>query len=205
MKRASTAYLLTCAVLGVAGGLLLAPANWASTVLFATVPFAGIALAGLWLLPAVVALRLLLRPGAGLLVGLISGLVLAPFSGYGFSTVATNLWWAFFAEIGFLLVAYRFWTVWQHLAGAVVVGIAYPLLAREAYGLDQYTPVPQGVFFALTLGSCLAGTAVGLLVARSLRRAGVGAAARRRPVARAAAGHSVADGSGAPDGAAADA
>ncbi|KQO05775.1 hypothetical protein ASF06_17110 [Agreia sp. Leaf244] len=183
MKRASTAYLLTCAVLGVAGGLLLAPANWLSTALYATVPFFSIAIAGLWLLPAIIALRLIQRPGAGLLVGVISGLVLAPFSGYGFTTVATNVWWAFFAEIGFLVVGYRFWTIWQHYAGAVVVGIAYPILARQSFALDTYPLGLQIVFFVLTLASCLAATAIGIAIAAALRRAGVGAAARRRPQA----------------------
>ncbi|KQR18832.1 hypothetical protein ASF79_16890 [Agreia sp. Leaf335] len=181
MKRASTAYLLTCAVLGVAGGLLLAPANWLSTALYASVPFFSVAIAGLWLLPAVIALRLIQRPGAGLLVGVISGLVLAPFSGYGFATVATNVWWAFFAEVGFLLVGYRFWTIWQHYAGAVVVGVAYPILARQSFNLEAYPFGVQAAFFALTLASCLAGTAMGIGIASALRRAGVGAAARRRP------------------------
>ena len=179
MKNASTAYLLTCAVLGVAGGLLLAPANWLSTVLFATVPFASVALAGLWLLPAVIALRLLQRPGAGLLVGVISGLVLVPFSGYGFSTVLTNVFWAFFAEVGFLVVFYRYWTLWQHYAGAVVAGVAYPLLAWQAYDLGAFAPGPRVAFIALTLVSCLAGTAIGVAVAAALRRAGVGRSARR--------------------------
>jgi energy-coupling factor transport system substrate-specific component len=180
LKHPSTAYLLTCAVIGVAGGLLLAPANWAATVLSATPPFVGIAIAGLWLLPAVVALRLLQRPGAGLLVGVISGLVLVPFSGYGFSSVATNVWWSFFAEVGFLVVIYRFWAVWQHYAGAVVVGIAYPLLAWQSYDLGSFSLALQIVFFALTLVSCLAGTAIGLAVAARLRRSGVASTARRR-------------------------
>ncbi|SKA98980.1 energy-coupling factor transport system substrate-specific component [Agreia bicolorata] len=181
MKRASTAYLLTCAVLGVAGGLLLAPANWLSTALYTSVPFFSVAIAGLWLLPAIIALRLIQRPGAGLLVGVISGLVLAPFSGYGFSTVATNVWWAFFAEIGFLIVGYRFWTIWQHYAGAVVVGVAYPILARQSFDLDSYPVGIQIAFFALTFASCVAATAIGIGIAAALRRAGVGAAARRRP------------------------
>lgn len=180
VKRASTAYLLTCAVLGVAGGLLLAPANWLSTGLYAAVPFFSVAIAGLWLLPAIIALRLIQRPGAGLLVGLISGLVLAPFSGYGFGSVLTNVWWAFFAEIGFLVVGYRFWTIWQHYAGAVVVGVAYPILARQSFNLDAYPLGLQIAFFALTLGSCLAATVLGIGSAAALRRAGVGAAARRR-------------------------
>lgn len=181
MKRASTAYLLTCAVIGVAGGLLLVPANWLSTVLFATVPFLAVLTAGLWLLPAVVALRLLQRPGAGLLVGIISGLVAVPISGYGFGSVATNVWWAFFAEIAFLVVIYKFWTLWQHYAGAVVVGIAYPILAAQSYDLAALPLWSQVLFFAITLTSCVGSTALGLVVARGLRRAGVASAARRRP------------------------
>ncbi len=76
--RFPTAILLTCAALGVAGGLLLAPANWLSTILFPGLPFVSIGLAGLWLLPSVIALRLLRRPLVGLLVGLLAGLVIVP-------------------------------------------------------------------------------------------------------------------------------
>ncbi len=180
MKRASTAYLLTCAVLGVAGGLLLAPANWISTAVFAAFPYGAVAIAGLWLLPSVVALRLLQRPLAGLLTALIAGLVLIPFSGYGFGSVATNLWWAFFAEIPFLIVIYRFWSVWQHYAGAVLVSVVYPILAWASFDLGAASLPIQIGFFALTLASCVGATALGLLIARALKRAGVGAAARRR-------------------------
>lgn len=181
MRRLTTTYLLTCAVIGVAGGLVLAPANWLSTVVFATVPFAAVALAGLWLLPAVIALRLLQRPGAGLLVGLISGLVIIPFSGYGFSSVLTNLWWAFFAEVAFLVVGYRFWRTWQHYAGAVVVGLVYPTLAWASFDLGSYSaPLVIG-FYALTTAGALAGTAIGIVIADGLRKAGVAKGARRTP------------------------
>ena len=180
-SRLSTSYLLTCAVIGIAGGLVLAPANWISTVLFATVPFVSVALAGLWLLPAVVALRLLKRPAAGLLVGLISGLVLVPFSGYGFVTVGTNLWWAFFAEIGFLVVIYRWWSVWQHYAGAILVGVLYPILAWQSFNLGSFSVGLQITFFALTLVSCLAGTALGIFIADRLGKAGIAANHRRKP------------------------
>lgn len=184
MNRASTSYLLTCSVLGVAGGLVLAPANWLSTVLFAAAPFVSVAIAGLWLLPAVVALRLLQRPGAGLLVGLVSGLVLVPFSGYGFGSVATNLWWAFFAEVGFLVVLYRFWSVWQHLAGAVLVGIVYPIGAWQSFDLGSFAPPLQVAFFALTMASAVAGTLLGILLVSALRRAGLEPRARRRDPGR---------------------
>ena len=176
MSRVSTAYLLTCAAIGVAGGVLLWGATALSTLLFAVVPFFSVAIAGLWLLPAVVALRLLERPLAGLLVGLISGLVVFPY-------LATNLWWAFFAELPFLLVAYRFWKTWQYFAGAAFVGILYPILAAVSFDLWAMPLWAQIAFFALTLVSCLAGTALGIFIGDRLRKAGVARLARRRPKA----------------------
>lgn len=174
-----TAILLTCAALGVAGGLLLAPANWVSTVLFAGLPFVSVGLAGLWLLPSVIALRLLRRPLVGLFVGLLAGLVIVPFSGYGFGSVATNLWWAAFTELPFLFVLWRYWGTWLHYVGAAVVGIVYPLLAWASFDLDSFTLPVQLLFFAITLASCSGGTALGILIADRLRAAGVG---ERRPV-----------------------
>jgi energy-coupling factor transport system permease protein len=182
MTRSITAYLLTCAVLGAAGAVLLAPANWISTALLAGSAVANVAVAGLWILPAVIAMRLLERPGAAILVGLLSGLVIVPFSGYGFSSVLTNLYWAAFIELAFLVVLYRRWTVWQYYAGAVVLSVAYPLMSATFFDLWSQ---PVGVvvaFFAVMLVSCCAAVAVGLLVADRLRHAGVARTARRRTV-----------------------
>lgn len=176
MSRVSTVYLLTCAAIGVAGGLLLWGAGWASTALFAVIPFFSVALAGLWLLPATVALRLLERPGAGVLVGVISGLVAFPFIG-------AAIWWAFFAELAFLVVLYRFWKTWQYYAGAVFVGVVYPFLAAESFNLWSMPPWTMVAFFALTIAGCLVGTGLGILIADRLRAAGVAKLARRRGLA----------------------
>ena len=174
--RATTAYLLTCAAIGVAGGVMLWGAGWISTVLFATVPFVSVAIAGLWLLPATVALRLLERPLAGILVGVISGLVVFPFLG-------AAIWWAFFAELAFLVTLYRSWRTWQYYAGAVVVGAIYPVLAAASFNLWAMEPWALITFFALTIASCVAGVALGILVADRLRKAGVAKLARRRGLA----------------------
>jgi energy-coupling factor transport system substrate-specific component len=176
MSRVSTVYLLTCAAIGVAGGVLLWGAGWASTALFAVVPFLSVGLAGLWLLPATVALRLLERPGAGILVGLISGLVAFPFLG-------AALWWAFFAELAFLVALYRSWRTWQYYAGAVFVGAIYPVLAAESFNLWAMQPWALVAFFALTIAGCLVGVGLGILIADRLRRAGVAKLARRRGLA----------------------
>lgn len=179
MGRVSTAYLLTCAAIGVAGGVLLAVGWWVSLGLFATVPFVSVAVAGLWVLPAVIALRLIQRPFAGLLVGLVSGLVLAPF--YTVSAIATTLFWSFFPELPFLVTLYRRWSTWLHYAGAAVVGLAYPILAAQSFDLWSMAPGTLFGFIALCLASCLAGTALGVLIADRLRAAGVARLARRRP------------------------
>lgn len=178
--RFPTALLLTCAALGVAGGLLLAPANWISTALTAVSPFLGMAIAGLWLLPSVIALRLLRRPLVGLLVGLIAGLVIVPFSGYGIASVLTNLWWAAFTELPFLFVLWRYWAGWLHYVGAVLAGVVYTLSAWAWYDLGAMSIWGQAGFFIVSIASCVAGTALGILIADRLGRAGVG----RRGVGR---------------------
>ena len=172
--RFPTAILLTCAALGVAGAVLLAPMNWLSTLLTGPLPFVGMALAGLWLLPSVIALRLLRRPLVGLLVALIAGLVLVPFSGYGFGSVLTNLWWAAFTELPFLFVLWRYWGTWMHYLGAVAVGIVYPISAWAWFDLGSMTLFAQVAFFAVTMASCVGGTALGIIIADRLRKAGVG-------------------------------
>lgn len=178
MGRVSTAYLLTCAAIGVGGGFVLAAGWWVSLALFSAAPFAAISIAGLWVMPAVIGLRLLQRPFAGLLVGLISGLVLAPF--YTAVAILTTLFWSFFPELPFLVTLYRRWSTWLHYAGAAVLGIAYPILAAQSFDLWAMTPALVVAFIALCLASCLAGTWLGILIADRLRAAGVARLARRR-------------------------
>lgn len=174
MSRFSTVYLLTCAAIGVAGGILLWGAAGVSTVLFATIPIVSVAVAGLWMLPAFVALRLLERPLAGVLVGLIAGLVAFPF-------LPASLWWAFFAELPFLIVAYRFWTKGQYYAGGAFVGAIYPVLAAESFNLWTIPLWAQVTMFVLTIASCLGAAALGIVIGDRLRAAGVARLARRTP------------------------
>lgn len=178
MGKITTAYLLTCAAIGVASGIVLAVGWWVSLGLFATVPFASVAIAGLWVMPAVIALRLLNRPFAGLLVGVISGLVLAPF--WTIQAVGTTLFWSLFPELPFLVTLYRRWSTWLHYAGGAAIGVAYPILAAQSFDLWSMSPPLVAVFIALCTISCLGGTWAGILIADRLRAAGVARLARRR-------------------------
>lgn len=178
MGKVTTAYLLTCAAIGVAGGIVLAVGWWLSVALFATVPFASVAIAGLWVMPAVIALRLLQRPFAALLVGFISGLVLAPF--YTASAILTTLFWSFFPELPFLVTLYRRWNTWLHYAGALVMAISYLLFAAQSFDLWAMAPGVFVGFVALCAASCVAGTFLAIVIADRLRAAGVARLARRR-------------------------
>ena len=115
---------------------------------------------------------------AGLLVGLISGLVLAPF--YSPSAIATTLFWAFFPELPFLVTLYRRWSTWLHYLGAVLIGVAYPILAAQSFDLWSMAPPLLVGFVALCAASCVGGTAVANGVADRLRAAGLARLARPR-------------------------
>lgn len=176
MNRFSTVYLLTCAAIGVAGGVVL----WGTTALAGlvtvTVPWLQVAFVGFWMLPGVIALRLLQRPFAGIITGLIAGLVIFPYLG-------ASLWWTFFAELPFMLLLYRNWGKWLHYVGAIVVGAIYPILSATWFDVWSMPLWTQIAMFAVTITSCIAAAAVGILIADRLRAAGVAKLARRRPVA----------------------
>lgn len=181
MTRPVTAYLLTCAVIAAAGGVLLIPMNWLSSVLFAALPFASVVLSGFWLLPAIIGMRLLERPGTAVLIGLLSGLVTAIGSGYGFVSVVTNVSWVLTIELAFLLTLYRKWWGWLYFAGAGAWAVIWTFTAAASFDLASMSPLVVAGFFGLVLVSCLAAPAVGLPIADQLRKTGVGRAARRRP------------------------
>ncbi len=181
MSRASTVFLLTCAAIGVAGGVLLWATTGLSIVLTVTVPWLQVAFTGFWMLPGVVALRLLQRPLAGILTGLIAGLVILPYLG-------PSLWWVFFAELPFLLVLYRRWWTWLHYVGALLAAVPYPILAAEYFGVWTMPVWTQVAMFAVTILSCVGAAALGIVIADRLRRAGVARLARRRDPASASAG-----------------
>lgn len=174
MSRVSTVYLLTCAAIGVAGGVLLWGSSALGIVVSATVPWLQVAFTGFWMLPGVVALRLLQRPFAGLVTGLIAGLVILPYIG-------ASLWWVFFAELPFLLLLYKRWWTGLHYVGALLAAIPYPILAAEYFGVWSMPVWTQIAMFSITIVSCVAAAALGILIADRLTRAGVARLARRRP------------------------
>jgi energy-coupling factor transport system permease protein len=182
MKRASTAYLLTCAAIGVATGLLIIPATALSTVLSPIAPPLSALTYFAWVIGYVVALRVIERPGAAILTGILSGLVAAPLSATGPAIIVTNVMFAFFVELPFLVTLYRFWPKWLYYTGTGVASVLYAVWAGFAADMQAFPAWVVAVFMAITVASSLAGVWLGLLIADRLRDAGVARVARRRAV-----------------------
>lgn len=182
MSRVSTVYLLTCAAIGVAAGLLIIPATAVSTLTYATIPPLGALTAGAWVIGFVIAMRLLERPGAAVLMGLISGLVSIPFSASGPAIVITNVMFAAFIELPFLVTLYRRWHKWLYYTGALVAFALYAAWTITSANMQAFPAVVVALYAAGLLASAGIAVWLGILIADRLRAAGVARLARRRPV-----------------------
>lgn len=181
MGRVTTAYLLTCAAIGVATGLLTIPATAFSTAIYATVPPVAALTGGVWIVGFVIALRLIERPGAAVLTGLISGLVAAPLSATGPAIIVTNLMFAAFVELPFLVTLWRVWSRWLYYIGAVLITVLYGAWSATAADMQSFPAWVLWAYLAALCVSNLGGAWLGILIADRLRAAGVARLARRRP------------------------
>lgn len=188
MKRFSTQYLLTCAAIGAGGGLLLIPANNLAAAIAAAVPLLYAAIVGVWVVPSVVALDLIRRPGAAVLTSFFAGLVLIPFTPYGVRSVVTCLIFGIILELPFLATLYRRWSPWIFFGATLVLLALYSLLAYRTYAVETFEPWAQVTFFGLMLVSAFAFTGLSLLLSSRLRKAGVARVLRRKADTKADAG-----------------
>ena len=169
MGKVTTAYLLTCAAIGVATGLLIIPATAFSTATYATMPPVSAIVAGAWVIGFVVAMRLLERPGAALLTGLISGLVATPLSTTGAAIVVTNVMFAAFIELPFLVTLYRRWSRWLYLVGATLLAAFYSVWTVTAADMQAFQGWVVALYVVVLFASELGAVALGLVIADRLR------------------------------------
>ncbi|KQQ10406.1 ECF transporter S component [Rathayibacter sp. Leaf296] len=173
-RRASTRYLLTCAVLGVAGGLLTVGMNYASLALSVLAPAFVAVTIGAWILPSMTGLALLQRPGAGFLIALLAGLVNAPLTPFGFAQLPTVVMAGVLSELPFLITLYRNWSASVFFVGYGVLITAFSTLWFVYIDAVMSVPWLLVVLYALTAVVSLGFVQLALVLARRLRAAGVG-------------------------------
>ncbi|KLN35345.1 ECF transporter S component [Cellulosimicrobium cellulans] len=191
----TTRYLMTCAAIGAATGVLLVPANFVAAALASTVPVLYSAMLGLWIVGPVLALALVRRPGAAVLTMLVAG-VISSASPLGASSILTCLMVGAALEVAFLVTLYRVWAPWLFYVATFVFSALYTWSAFVAFDAASMASVVQVLIVALMMASSLVGTWAGLLLARRLERAGV--ARGLAPTRRVAAADAGAAGEGSP-------
>jgi len=173
MRNVSTRLLLTCAAIGVAGGLVFALNAWIGGTIAALAPlFYGFTI-GVYFVPGVVAQYVIRRGGVAVLTAGIAGLVTAPLQPLGFWATLIAIAIGAFQELPFLITRYRRWSTWLFLVGGVIAGIVcalgmYRTLAKDALDAGSGAVLMSGYFVAP-----VAFTALAVLLGAALVRTGV--------------------------------
>lgn len=174
MKSVSTRVILSCAAIGVGGGLVAAGAGYFAGLTAVILPALYGVTVGTHFLPSVVALALLRQPGVALLTGLIAGLVGTAFAPQWFLRfVGTGLLVGALIEIPFLIARYRRWDAWLYYVAAGFAGLVLGGAVFVTFDAGRFAVGVQVLYIVLFVLSPIVFTWVGRLIAAALARAGV--------------------------------
>jgi len=174
VHRTSTRVLLSCAAIGVGGGLVAGASGYLAAAFAAFIPVLYGVTIGTHFLPSVVALALLRRPGVAVLTGLIAGLIGAVFAPlWLWRFVGTGLVVGVLLELPFLITRYRTWSAWLYYAAAGFAGLALAAGAFLVLGAEHYAPWAWVLYLVLFVGSPVLFTWLGRVIAARLAKAGV--------------------------------
>lgn len=174
MKNTSTRLLLTCAAIGVAGGIVFSISAYISGTLAAAAPMFYGAVIGVYFLPGVIAQALLRRGGVALITSVIAGLVSVPFQPIGFAAVMAAGSIGLLQELPFAVTLYRYWRAWLFYAAVTVAGLVFGIGVYIAQGAEQSQPWVQVLHIGLFVVSPILFTWAGRAVAAGLDRTGAG-------------------------------
>lgn len=174
MRNSSTRLLLTCAAIGVGGGLVFVVSGYVQGLLSATVPILYGSLIGIYFFPGVVAQSLLRRGGVALLTGLFAGLVAAAFSPqWFFRYLGAGIAIGLLQELPFVVTRYRYWKAWIFYLAAGVAGLVLGLGVFVAIGASHFAGWVNLIYFGLFIVSPVAVTWLGRLIADRIDKTGV--------------------------------
>ena len=172
-----TVDIVVAAAIAIAFGVVFWAWNqvWAAaTPVFVAVPPAQNILYGVWLVPAVLGGLIIRKPGAALFTELVAASVSAILgSQWGLDTLVSGALQGLGAEIVFLVVGYRRWTIAVALIAAIGTAIAAWIHDTPLYYADIGLG-PQLVILAFMAVSAIVIAAIGSwLLMRSLAQTGV--------------------------------
>jgi energy-coupling factor transport system substrate-specific component len=172
-----TVDIVVAAAIAIAFGVVFWAWNqvWAAaTPAFVAIPPAQNILYGVWLVPAVLAGLIIRKPGAALFTELVAASVSAILgSQWGLDAVVSGALQGLGAEVVFLIVGYRRWTIAVALIAAIGTAIAAWVHDTPLYYADIGLG-PQLVILAFMVTSAIVIAGIGSwLLLRSLVQTGV--------------------------------
>ncbi|MBT2516351.1 ECF transporter S component [Streptomyces sp. ISL-90] len=174
VHRTSTRVILSCAAIGVGGGLFAAGAGYLAGLVAGIVPMLYGITIGSHFLPSAVALALLKRPGVAILTGFIAGLVGAAFAPqWILRFLGTGLLVGALLELPFLVTRYKNWSPVLYYLAAGAAGVLLAAGTFVVLGPEHYAPWFWALYLALFVLSPVLFTWLGRAIAVSLSRAGV--------------------------------
>lgn len=175
--RWRTRDIVIAAIIGVAFGVVFQVWNVAYEAvkpIFVAVPPARDALYGVWLIPAVLAPLIVRKPGAALFAEIVAAGVSALLgSQFGVDALLSGFLQGLGAELVFAATRYRLWTfpvLVLAASGSALLAWVHDWVLYYA-DLDPTIQIVRGIAMVVSAALITAGGSV--LLARSLRRAGV--------------------------------
>lgn len=174
MHRTSTRVLLSCAAIGVVGGIVAGASGYLAAAFAVFGPMLYGLTVGTHFLPSVVALALLKRPGMAVLAGVIAGLVGAAFAPWWIGRyLGTGLLVGVLLELPFLITRYRRWDAWLYYAAAGFAGLVIAAAVFIGLGAEHYAWWAWAIALPLWVLSPVLFTWIGRLIAARLAKAGI--------------------------------
>ncbi len=162
----TTRDLLVVAAIVVGLGLALVPVLYAGLFFQAALgPLVFVVVRGLFLLPQLMSLYVVRRPGAAVVAGIFFGFVQSPFTPFGWTTVPVGLLTGVVCELPFLLTRYRDFRRPMLLLAGAVAGLLNLALVFVPLG---YLDLAAGVQIMLVVGYAVGGAVLGGLLAKLL-------------------------------------
>ncbi|PPG00982.1 hypothetical protein C5E06_18110 [Pseudoclavibacter sp. RFBI5] len=174
MRTVSTRLLMSCAAIGVAGGVVFTVNAYIGGAVSNLLPLVYGLTIGLYFIPGALAQALFRRPWVGLITSALAGLVASPFQPIAFGAFLIGVGIGVLQELPFLITRYRRWQAWLFLAGAAFAGLIMTAAAFRILGGGEYdvlgTVLLIGSFF-ISPPLC---TMLAVWLAKQLERAGIG-------------------------------
>lgn len=128
---------------------------------------------GIFMIPGLMALYLIRKPGAGLVAMTIGGIVMLPFSPYGLIGVLWAAMAGFECEIPFLAFLYRKYTIVFLMFSGAVATLISMLLEYPLYGHASLAVSVQVTMFVVTIIGGMIGGLLSKLLADAVMKIGM--------------------------------